>query len=301
MQNNNYYGSNSDNRGHYVPNRRIINDMSRFQSNVYGHYARANTTIDFNNMKVLPMTYYQNYNNSMENSNKIILPSTILSTISQYDGITYPLIFKIDGIDTYFSVLDFMDDIDFIYIPMKFFEILIPDNGNDNDEVSITVTLKLYNKPLARGNLAKIQVHDAKFIELEDYKHYLENQLQKNYSILQEGSTIEIDKHPLLGNNLKINIIKTEPEEVILITDTDLSIEFVEPLNYKSYLEEKKEKEAIYKKENDPFSYWLKRDQDYVEKNKCKHLPVPYEKYIDSNGKKCVRWFLNFKPKKSIY
>jgi hypothetical protein len=295
MQNNNYYGSNRDTRGHYVPNQRIINDMSHFQSNVYNHYARANTIIDFNNMKVLPMTYYQNYSSNMENSNKIILPSTILSNISQYDGITYPLIFKIEGINEYFSVLDFIDDIDFIYIPMKFFEILIP--TIDNDEISITVNLQLYNKPLARGTMAKIQVHDAKFIELEDYKLYLENQLQKNYSILQEGTTIEIEPHPLLGKNLKINIIKTEPEEAILITDTDLSIEFEEPLNYKSYLEEKKEKEEVYKKENDPFAYWLKRDHDYVEKNKCNHLPVPYETYVDSNGKKCIRRFLNFKPK----
>ncbi len=293
-----YYGSNRDQNGHYVPNQYVHQDLSHYQSNVYGYYDTADDYIEFEEIKVMPLIYFHSYSdekyNYLENSNKIILPSSILSKISSFNGINYPLIFKIDGIDDFLGVGDFIPDIDVVYVPFKIYEKL---NTEQNDNIYIETILKLYNLPIARGTKAKLQVQDAKFIEIEDYKYYLEHHLQKNYSILQENNTIEIEPHPLLnyptGKLLKINIINTEPENVILITDTDLAIEFEEPLNYQEYLDQKeteREKEnqtQTYIKE-DIFEYWNKKNEESMKK--FGYLAVPVE--ITKN--KQIRFYLNF-------
>jgi hypothetical protein len=289
-----YYGSNRDHSGHYVSNQYVHQDLSHYQSNVYGYYDTADDYIEFDEIKVMPLIYFHSYSdekyNYLENSNKIILPSTILSKISSFNGVNYPLIFKIDGIDDFLGVADFIPDIDVVYVPLKIYEKL---NTEQNDNIYIETILKLYNLPIARGTKAKLQVQDAKFIEIEDYKDYLEHHLQKNYSILQENNTIEIEPHPLLnyppGKLLKINIINTEPENVILITDTDLAIEFEEPLNYKEYLEEKeKEKKSQKYIGEDIFEYWHKKNEDSMKKFGYPAVPVEKTK----NGQ--IRFYLNF-------
>jgi hypothetical protein len=297
-----YYGSNRDHSGHYVPNHYINEDLSHFQSNVYGYYDTAEDYIEFESIKAMPLIYFHSYSdekyNYLENSNKIILPSTILSKISTFNGVNYPLMFKIDGIDDLLGVADFIPDIDVIYVPFKIYNKLII---NEIGDVYIDVNLKLYNLPIARGTKAILQVHDAKFIEIEDYKYYLEHHLQKNYSILQENTTIEIEPHPLLnypdGKLLKINIINTEPENVILITDTDLAIEFQEPVNYQEYLNDKERKIEIEKgkqENNDEimFSYWHKKNEDSMKKFGYPAVPVEITK------NKQIRFFLNFNFKK---
>ena len=42
-----YYGSNRDHSGHYVPGHHINEDLSHFQSNVYGYYDTAEDYIEF--------------------------------------------------------------------------------------------------------------------------------------------------------------------------------------------------------------------------------------------------------------
>lgn len=295
-----YYGSNRDHSGHYVPNQHQPQDLSHYQSNVYGYYNTADDYIDFEGIKVMPLIYFHSYSdekyNYLDNSNKIILPSSILSRISSFNGINYPLIFKIDDIDDFLGVADFIPDIDVIYVPFNIYTKLHT-SSIENSDIYITVNLKLYNLPIARGTKAKLQVHDAKFIEIEDYKYYLEHHLQKNYSILQENSTIEIEPHPLLnyadGKMLKINIINTEPENVILITDTDLAIEFEEPLNYQEYLDIKENEKVIHNQEkennnDDMFSYWHKKNEESMKKFGYPAVPVE----INKNNQ--IKFYLNF-------
>ncbi len=300
----NYYGSNQELEGHYHPNAYIPDDLSQFQSNVYGHYQQASEIIKFDDINGIYMSFFHSimdsrYNN-LETSNKIILPQSVLNKISQYDGIAYPLIFKIEGLDDFLGVAEFDANIIDAYIPKRIFKKLLRFHDFDDVDFPIHLGLELYNKPIARGTSATFRVHDAKFIEIEDYKSYLEYHLQKNYSILQEGFTIEIPPHPLLNytdeKNLKIDIIKTSPEQIIMITETDLAIEFQEPLNYKEYLQKKEEESHIQEQLNkfteqtsdSGFEFWEKREKEHLEKYKC--LPVPYE---IKNGK--IRMYLRFK------
>lgn len=282
----NYYGSNQELEGHYHPNVYCPEDLSHFQTNVYGHYQQAGETVKFEDINGIYLTFFHSFTDSrynhLETSNKIILPQSILNKISQYDGIAYPLIFKVTGLDDFLGVAEFDATIVDVYIPKRIFQKILSFNGYDDVDFPIHLGLELYNKPIARGTSATFKVHDANFIEIEDYKSYLEHQLQRNYSILQEGLTIEIEPHPLLnypdGKSLKIDVIKTNPESTIMITDTDLAIEFEEPHNYKEYLEHQNEyieEEIIEPVTSQPFEYWEKREKEHLSKHGC--LPVPYE------------------------
>jgi hypothetical protein len=290
----NYYGSNQELEGHYHPNTYIPEDLSHFQSNVYGHYQHAGDVIHFDNINGTFLTFYHLYYdsnyNELETGNKIILPQSVLNTISQYDGIAYPLIFKVEGLEDFLGVAEFDSNISEAYLPRRLFTKVLEHNEIDDMDTPLHLGLELYNKPIARGTAATFRVHDAKFIEIEDYKSYLEYQLQKNYSILQEGITIEIAPHPLLnyqaGENLKIDIVKTLPEKAIMITDTDLAIEFEEPLNYQEYQQQKQQEQQEQQEQQkeqkgyestgaSPFEYWEKREKEHLAKYKC--LPVPYE------------------------
>ncbi len=303
----NYYGSNQELEGHYHPNVYSPEDLSQFQTNVYGHYQQAGDTLQFDDINGIYLTFFHSFMdsayNELETSNKIIIPQSVLNKISQYDGIAYPLIFKVNGLDDLLGVAEFDANITEVFIPNRIFKKILRFHGIDEIDFPLHIGLELHNKPIARGTSATFRVHDAKFIELEDYKSYLEYQLQKNYSILQEGITIEIAPHPLLNytNNksLKIDIVKTSPESAIMITDTDLAIEFEEPLNYKEYLQKKEEdndiQQQLMKFNNEltsqttnVFEYWEKREKEHLEKYKC--LPVPYE---IKNGQ--IRMCLRFK------
>jgi hypothetical protein len=293
----NYFGSNVDNLGHYQ-GATTQNDLSRYQPNVYGHYMRATSLISFDDIKGLPLTYYpfleKFEGNDYQFSNKIILPSKILEIIAKYDGINYPLTFRIDGIQLFLGVIDFDNTIEYAYIPNCIFEqlaILNPEMDYMNLS-PVNLGLKLYNRPIARGTKAIIRSHNPRFIEIENYRDYLQSSLQY-YSMLQENTTIEIGEHPLINVPIKFDIIKTFPEKNILITDTDLEIDFEEPLGYKEYLEElekqkiQKEKERLEKererlekeklelKQKYETDYWGTREKEHIKKYKC--LPVPFE------------------------
>lgn len=303
-----YYGSQTDANGHYVPQEHVLEDLTQFQSNVYGYYDSAPDTIPFQNIKALPLMYFHSYHldryMSLENSNKIILPHSILSEISKYDGIIYPLNFQIDGLDDILGVADFSIDIDIAYLPQRIFDKVVSLFHLTSIDEPIDIPLKLFNKQIARGTRVKFQVHDAKFIEIEDYKSYLETHLQEHYSILQKNITIEIPPHFDLnysdGITFQINVVSCEPEDAIIITDTDLIIEFDEPVNYLQYMKvkekdlknEKNDKDEKNEKndtdvENPDHIDWDKREKEHLEK--FGYLPVPYIK--TKNG---IRFRLKF-------
>jgi hypothetical protein len=274
-----YYGSHVDNNGHFVPQQYIPEDLTQYQNNVYGHYSTAQDIIEFSNIKAFPLMYFHSYHldryMSLENSNKIILPHSILSEVSKYNGIIYPLTFQIDGLDDLLGVADFSIDIDVAYLPQRIFDKIASLFHLDSLDGPIDIPLKLFNRKIARGTCVKFQVHDAKFIEIDDYKSYLETHLQELYSILQKNITIEIPSHLDLnypdGRTLQINVVSCEPEDSIIITDTDLVIEFEEPVNYSKYI---KEKQSLIPQVNS--IDWDKREKEHLAQ--FGHLPVPYVK-----------------------
>jgi hypothetical protein len=308
---NNYYGTHRDSTGHYNPSvaSSSIPTLTHIQPNVYGYYTRANGIIPFDDIKGLPLSYFHSYgsHNQLEHSNKILLPSTVLAELSKYDNIVYPLIFQVDGANDLLGIADFVDDIDVAYIPNRVFKKILLASGIDNVDQPISIGLKLHNQEIARGEKTLLRAHDPNFLEIDDHQSYLQLHLQQFYSILQEGEILELPAPDFLGyppdTFIKIDVLKTYPESSILITDTNLVIDFEEPLNYKEYLQKKIDENKLSKqKQIDAINqnyydyirtfipeycseFWDKREQKSLQDTNM--MPMPYIKL--SNGSTIYR------------
>lgn len=299
-----YFGSHIDNQGHYRPSNNINNniDLSVFQPNVYGYYSHANSKIPFN-IKALPLTYFYDYPNPdvhhLEHSNRIIIPSTILGQIYTHNGIITPMTFEIDGANDYLGVYNFYDDIDVVYIPHRIFQKIIRSMGITKINAPIPITLKLHNIQLPTGTHATFRFHNSEFLDVSDHRGYLEMNLNKYYTVITEGTTIDLPAPKELecpeGTFFKVDIVSTKPEKTILITDTDLNIDFEEPLDYDKYLEKKeKEKQEKEIKEYQDLTghgidFWEKRDKESLRTTGYHALP-----FITNSQGKIIKAKLSF-------
>ena len=196
--------------------------LSSYQENVNDAWIIAPKTIDFN-YDCYSLIYYQ-YDDmkGLENSNKIILPNKILSDLSVFRDIEYPMHFAINDSDVIFTPLDFKHEIQDIYIPQHFIE-------NLGIEIGSKIKLTLINSKIEKGTKVKLKSHTSNFLEIDDHKKYLEQNLVKLYSTLTKGQTILI---PYLESTIFIDILECEPQETISIIDTDLEVDFEAPWDY---------------------------------------------------------------------
>ena len=196
--------------------------LSHYQENINDTWVIAPKTIDFN-YDCYPLIYYQ-YDDvkGLENSNKIILPNKILSDLSVFRDIEYPMHFTINDSDVLFSPTDFKHDIGDVYIPQHFLE-------NLGIEIGSKIKLTLINSKLEKGTKVKLKAHTSNFLEITDHKQYLEQNLVKLYSTLTKGQTILI---PYLESTIFIDILECEPKQTISIIDTDLEVDFEAPWDY---------------------------------------------------------------------
>ena len=183
----------------------------------------ADSEIDFT-ISFLPFIFYHNFENVefLENSNKIILPKRILYQLSQNNNIVYPLYFKINNSENLFSVHEFLEDIDHVYISRDLFHEL-------RMEYDMPYTLTLYNQELVKGTKIRLQPHNQDMYEIENIKEYLEENLTKLYTCLMKDQTLSI---PYDHTNIYFNVVNCEPEDLISIIDTDIEVDFAKPLDY---------------------------------------------------------------------
>ena len=198
-------------------------DFSRYQENINSPWKQAPKEINID-MKVMPLIYYPEYDllPDLKFSNKIIVPSRILDEISKYEGILYPLHFKINDSEMVFTPFDFKDTIEHVYVPEKMFT-----NLQLNFDGLINLTLQ--NTELCKGSKIILKPHTSNFLEIHDHKSFLETILVANYTTLMEGQTITVN---YLDSEIDIDVIKCEPEKLISIVDTDLEVDFEQPYDY---------------------------------------------------------------------
>ena len=55
--------------------------------------------------------------------------------------------------------------------------------------------------------------------------------MSEDYLVINQGQTIEIN-YKALGKVFKLDIVETQPAEIISIIDADLNVDFEEPLDY---------------------------------------------------------------------
>lgn len=166
-------------------------------------------------------------------SSKVLLPYRILGELVSY-GYQTPYIFEIlheNGIyKTSCSVLDFELENDEIILPTWMYEQLCL----EKDEKVILKSVEA-----EQGEGICLLPHSVEFLELEDPKKELEKTLA-NYHVLSYGDEILLYFEDI--GRCRFTVTKIEPDwlSTIYIVDTDLKVDFEEPIGYKEKVESEK-------------------------------------------------------------
>lgn len=194
--------------------------------NFFGQPEQDNTTWELE-----PLKYTKDSQNNY--SSKALLPYRILGDLAFFN-IPAPYVFEIcheNGVfKTVCSVLDFVLEEDEIQLPSWMFEQLSLDGAE-------RVILK--HIQVEKGEGVKLLPHSVDFLKLENPKEELEVTLT-NYHVLSYGDEILLHFEDI--GNCRFTVTKVYPESVdsIYIVDTDLKVDFDEPLGYKEMVESNK-------------------------------------------------------------
>lgn len=199
--------------------------------------------ISFNNINVLPLIYYtSDIHEKLKNSNKVILPQIILDRIlKSITDVQYPMIFKIKTsiIDFYVGVEEFSPNRN-IYLPNSLID-------NYYLQINQKVTVEYITPP--KGNFIKIKPFETEFTKIINPKLILEKNIIKYYPVLSDKEVIKINYD---NKDYDIEIVECKPNNVISTNNTDLIVDFMEPYDYKEYVNKNKriskpKKKKVYK------------------------------------------------------
>ena len=205
-----------------------------------------------------PLCHYYNYDKitCLECGNKIIMPQRMLDRLSKYENLTYPLTFEIiaDKNKYICGVYEFVAGIDHIYVPHFIY-----------DKIQCDIAaIRYIDTPFKNGTKVIVQPHTSNFLDIENHKVFLEQYIN-NYTVLQKNTTIMLPNHNSpISSNIYLNIIETEPTDIISIVDTDIEIDFRPPLDYKEPEPETQTFTANYSPE---YYANLAENTEYVSKN----------------------------------
>lgn len=201
-----------------------------YQDNVDQFYENAPEVI-FENMRVLPFIMYHDYSKylHLENSNKVIAPVSLLYKLSKFENIEYPVKFKIKDYQFVFSIFEFKDDIDVLYVPHH----IINQYSINIDEIQ---ELEIINKKLVKGTSISIKPHNQDYLKIPDIKVYLEATLKNLYTCIFKNQTLRL---PYLRGSMFFDVTNVnnygdeiDASEPIDIIDVDLEVVIEESYLY---------------------------------------------------------------------
>tara|TARA_Y100000589_G_C27186853_1_gene643068 strand:- start:1419 stop:2222 length:804 start_codon:yes stop_codon:yes gene_type:complete len=222
-----------------------------------------------------PIIYFHNYEkySDLEYTDQIVLPHEFLDIVSKDNDVKYPLIFEIESNNNivYCTVREFIIGIENIYVPNRIYNNLLLSDSNK-------VKIKCLKKNIPIGNRITIQPHTSDFLKIENHKEMLEKALENNYTILSENDVITVNN---MGKNYDITILKCEPENKILIINTDIEVDFEKPLDY---VEPKPEKiKDKYNKEEDKDNTTFKGEGNTLDKGNVNDWKENFLKRFEKN------------------
>ena len=149
---------------------------------------------------------------------KVLAPKYILNQLSKYNNIEYPIHISINNY--VFTIFDFIETIDSIYIPTdKFYNLGIVENDYN--------IVKILKEIPPKATYIKLKPCSEKFYSLPDIKTYLEVHFKKLYPILEKD---EIIKLPFGNEEIEVIIKDCKPENLVSMNEIEeLEIDF-EPL-----------------------------------------------------------------------
>lgn len=180
-----------------------------------------------------PRTIHIPNKEAFENGGKIILGHDILqrlldmNIIEEGKGMHFRIHSPAYKIVIHCGVLDFSGSGSQLYAPSWIMEYC---NIRPGDSV-VVASIKL--EP---GTFMKIQPQSTKFLEIDDPEAVL-TRLLPNFSCIMKGQYLRF-----VHDNTKydIKILETKPDVAVSLLNTNITVEFAEPVGYAEYLEEQK-------------------------------------------------------------
>ena len=161
-------------------------------------------------------------------SNKILLPPNVLYELNQQNNLenSEQMCFKISNPELNFGqiccVHEFSAPPGVCHIPYHIMSNLAIKEGNHVNIEKVTPV---------KGTYLKLRLHSTTFAELSNPKAILEKILSRDYPVVTQGHTIAIH-YKELDRVFYIDVVKTEPADMINITNTDINVDFDTPLDY---------------------------------------------------------------------
>lgn len=174
--------------------------------------------------------------NKLKHTNKLLLPQSVLYSLQEdEEEFESPLFFKLKNKSNEFyqvcGVHEFSAPPGVIHAPYYVMNTLGIREGE-------TINIELVNP--SEGSFIKIRPHKTEFIELTNPKAVMEQILSRDYQVLTEGHTIQLN-HTDLGKVYEIDIVETRPSGIIKIVDVNLEVDFEQPLDYVEPVKEVKD------------------------------------------------------------
>lgn len=164
----------------------------------------------------------------LKHSNKILLPPSILYKLNQNEELenTDIMFFKISNKELQYGIVcgvqEFSAPPGICHIPYHIMNTIGVAEGS---------TVEIEKVCPVQGQYMKLRPHKTEFIKLSNPKAVLERIMSSEYPVVSQGQTIEI-YHKELGKLYLIDIIEAGPAEIISIVNTDINIDFEQPLDY---------------------------------------------------------------------
>lgn len=169
----------------------------------------------------------QQFIDRVQYTNKLCLPPEVLYEISETDTIPSDtrLYFKVSKRENLngqvCAVHEFSAPPGIAYIPYHIMESLNFEEGE---------TIRLFQVKPRKGTFMKLQFHTCEFASLLDPKEILEQILSQDYPIVTRGHTLSMH-YKNTDKVYKVNIVETKPSAVIEIINTDINVDFAEPVD----------------------------------------------------------------------
>ena len=161
-------------------------------------------------------------------SNKILLPPSILYALNQQQDLNDNSImfFKVSNKEMQFGIVcgvhEFSAPPGICHVPYHIM---------DNIGIREGKQVEIEKICPVQGTYMKLRPHKTEFINLSNPKAVLERIMSRDYPVVSQGQTIELYYEDMNCKYL-IDIVETNPAEIISIVNSDINIDFDQPLDY---------------------------------------------------------------------
>lgn len=164
--------------------------------------------------------------NDIKYGGRIVLPQIALEKCTSRANMPFPLIFKLKlaKAEVCCGVHSFESKPNEVFIPDWIKDALKIEDHKEMTKIEVWAL----TKPTPKGATALFQPQSMDFVEFSNPKAILERSL-RFFTCLGKDDIITIHHN---NKVLKVKICKTEPQDLILIIDCDLSVEFIAPPGY---------------------------------------------------------------------